>query len=446
MKKRIPVLTLSGVLCILSGIALLYVLTTSLDYNFLGIFLIFTGASLLVPVFTVFMLSVSGYMIRRVSFPFLRLSLLNLNRSLSRMVVSISSLMIMISVFIGIGLMTGSFRESIIKWSQTSIVGDLIISSSNELTDRIPEGLDVKVKQMDLVADVIGITAIRNFSETTGHFIIFSSADIIPGKNWIHEPEEDITKAFQTGAVFVSEVFAFQNGLTGKEGEFVMLNTQKGRHRFRVAGIFQDFFTGGGRIEMSQDTLKTFWGIDHMTVLHVFAAPGVKAADLEKEIQGHFEDDYSIRIRENEIIRERIIEAFDHTFMITIALQLLSAIVAVIGIFNSAMAVFSEREREFGTLRACGLTRIETGRLMVTECGLCGVISGVLSIPLGLVLAWILVFMINKRSFGWSYDFILNYNILIQALLLSVLASVAAGLLPAIKSATTDIPSALSYE
>ncbi len=446
MKRMIPVFSITGVIFLCAGTLFLIVLTESLVLNFFGIFLIFTGSSLLVPLLTRYGVGIVSCLIFKIHVPFFRLSLLNLNRSLSRMVVSISSLMIMVSVFVGIGLMTGSFRNSIINWSENSIRGDLMVSSSNSLVDRVPDELIRKLKKMEKVKDVKGITVVSNFSQMTGHFVIFASDERIPGKTWIYRTGMKLDTESQEDSIFVSEVFAFQNGIEGKEGESTVLDTKKGAVTFPVAGIFQDFFTGGGRIEMSQKTLKKYWNIDHISDIHVFAEPSVKPPDLLKEIQNKFGEDYSIRIRENAVIRKLIVEAFDNTFMITIALQLLAASVAVIGIFNSAMAVFSERDREFGTLRACGLTRFETGRLMITECGICGIIAGILSIPLGLALSWILIVMINKRSFGWSYDFILDPGILIQALLLSVFASVAAGFFPAFKSSNTNITSALSNE
>ena len=83
-----------------------------------------------------------------------------------------------------------------------------------------------------------------------------------------------------------------------------------------------------------------------------------------------------------------------------------------------------------GILRAVGLLPVQLFKISALESVLMGLISGFLSLPLGALLAYILVFIINKRSFGWTMQFSLEPGILLEALLLAVVASVLAGLYP----------------
>ncbi|PSQ90362.1 MAG: hypothetical protein BRD43_02255, partial [Bacteroidetes bacterium QS_4_64_154] len=59
-----------------------------------------------------------------------------------------------------------------------------------------------------------------------------------------------------------------------------------------------------------------------------------------------------------------------------------------------------------------------------------GAIAGLLSLPLGYVLAYVLVFVINKRSFGWTLQLTVSSDILLQSLALAVVAAFLAGLYP----------------
>ena len=110
------------------------------------------------------------------------------------------------------------------------------------------------------------------------------------------------------------------------------------------------------------------------------------------------------------------------------------------------MALQLERTREFGTLRAIGLTPSQLWRLTLLETGLMGAMAGVLALPAGLALAAILVYVINRRSFGWTIQFAIAPDILVQALLIAILAALLAGLYPAWRLARISPADALRNE
>jgi putative ABC transport system permease protein len=97
------------------------------------------------------------------------------------------------------------------------------------------------------------------------------------------------------------------------------------------------------------------------------------------------------------------------------------------------MALALEKSREFAILRANGLTPRQLWRLLTSQTALMGFASGLLSIPVGILLASILVHVINKRSFGWTLQMDIAPGILFQALILAVVAALLAGLYPAWK-------------
>ena len=86
------------------------------------------------------------------------------------------------------------------------------------------------------------------------------------------------------------------------------------------------------------------------------------------------------------------------------ALQLLATLVAFIGILSTLMSLQLERQREIGILRATGMTRRQLWRLSLLETGLIGSSAGLLAMPTGLLLALILIYIINLRSFGWTLE------------------------------------------
>ena len=100
------------------------------------------------------------------------------------------------------------------------------------------------------------------------------------------------------------------------------------------------------------------------------------------------------------------------------------------------LALQLERAREFGVLRALGMTPAQTGALVTAQSGFIGLLAGLAAIPLGLVMAWVLVEVINRRAFGWQIDMTVSLDPLVWALLLAIGAALLAGIYPSWHAAT----------
>ncbi|HEX7973037.1 MAG TPA: ABC transporter permease [Anaerolineales bacterium] len=98
---------------------------------------------------------------------------------------------------------------------------------------------------------------------------------------------------------------------------------------------------------------------------------------------------------------------------------------------SALLSLELERQRELGILRAVGLTVRQLWGLVMLETGLLGAVAGLLAMPTGYVLALILVFIINRRSFGWTLQMLVQPGPFITALAVAVLAALLAGLYPA---------------
>jgi putative ABC transport system permease protein len=75
-----------------------------------------------------------------------------------------------------------------------------------------------------------------------------------------------------------------------------------------------------------------------------------------------------------------------------------------------------------------------------------GLLAGTCSMPLGYGLAWVLVHVINVRSFGWTLQIALEPRFFVQSLLVAVGAAVLAGLYPALRLGRMNISEALRQE
>jgi putative ABC transport system permease protein len=249
----------------------------------------------------------------------------------------------------------------------------------------------------------------------------------------------------QEGAVTVSEPYANRTGLP-RRGGTVTLYTAQGPQEFPVVGIYYDYVASQGRISMSLDTYRRMWGEQALTAMAVQLEPG---ADVDAVVQG-LQDELApvqrLFVQPNRELRKEAMVIFDRTFAITGALQLLATIVAFIGVLSALLSLQLEKQRELGILRAVGLTVRQVWGLVMLETGLMGMVAGLLAMPTGLVLSLILIYIINRRSFGWTLQMQLDPAAFIQALAVAVIAALLAGVYPALKMGRAVTAEALRHE
>jgi putative ABC transport system permease protein len=137
---------------------------------------------------------------------------------------------------------------------------------------------------------------------------------------------------------------------------------------------------------------------------------------------------------------------FDRTFEITEVLRILAAVVAFLGVMSASLAIQLERTRELAILRAIGFSRRDLGVLVLMQTGLLGLAAGVAAVPIGSVLAALLVDVINRRSFGWSMDLVITPGPALLGVALAVAAALLAGVYPAVRASRTNLDAALRDE
>ncbi len=448
VQNKIPVFMFTGLLLISCAIMIFKVIALPPAYDFIGVFILFLGSSFLAPGLVLLISRACSGLVKKYGKVLFKMAARNVVRSLSRTSVLIASLMVVVSVFIGIEIMTKSFRASIETWVDGHIGGDIHVSSTDELDRRLDFDLLDQIRKLPQVKDLSAYNIHRIYSVVAGEVHIFSYIKDLSEKQWTWtvQRSDKMETFLEQGWILVSEIFARKHSFNPENGDSVTLETIQGPVRFKIAGVFRDFFMGGGRAVVSRDVMKKYWGLDDITSIQIFLNSTDEIEPTIHMIKKMIPETKMVKVVSGLSIKQSILSVFDKTFVITTALQILTAIVAFTGILNSVMALLIERKKELGILRACGAKSDQVGRLMIMECGINGFISGVLALPLGIFLAWVLIDIINQRSFGWSYDMVLSMGILLQALLLSVGAAGIAGIIPAFQAGKTNISRALHME
>ncbi|HEX6212856.1 MAG TPA: FtsX-like permease family protein [Methylomirabilota bacterium] len=400
--------------------------------GFAGLFVVMVGCALLTPAAAVLLLrplhGVAG-----AAFGLLgRLATRGIVAALSRTSVAMAALTIAVAAAIGVGVMIASFRDAVTSWLEGTLRADVYVSAPSLVGNRPDATLDPA-----LVAHVAATPGVAHASTSRGVVVqsprgpvqvVALGVDPARPPRWRFR-EGSAERVWDGDAVIVSEPYANRHG-TGA-GATVRLRTDRGERDFRVAGVFYDYGSSAGVVLMSRRTYDRAWDDRRISGLALEAAPGVDADALVAAVRERAADGPRLVVRSNHALREGSLEIFDRTFAITGVLRTLSVAVAFVGMLAALMALQLERTREIGVLRTLGLTPRQVWGLVTAQTGIIGLLSGVLAVPSGLLLAAVLVFVINRRSFGWTMGLDPSPSILLQGVALAVLAALLAGLYPA---------------
>ena len=363
----------------------------------------------------------------------------NLVNSLSRTAVAVAALMVAVAVIIGVALMIDSFRFTVVTWLQQSLQGDVYITVPSYNATRSSVVIDPDV--VEEVLELPGVRRVDMMRETSvdspnGFINLAAHVDPDLGTERIFASitgeNETVWQRMEQGGVLLSEALAIRLGMRNAGGT-VDLYTPEGTRSFPVIGIYYDYASSDGTLVMARNIFRDLWQDDSITALGLRLEPGMDPDTVARDLQDQLAGEQQLLIRPNQALRDDVLEVFDRTFAITIALRLLATGVAFVGVLNALLLLQLEKQREVGVMRALGLTGGQLWRLVMVETGLMGLAAGLFSMPAGYALALILIYVINLRSFGWTLQMQFKPEVFLQALLIALAAALLAGIYPAWK-------------
>ena len=439
-KGAAPIASIAGIALMIVGAALVLLPAKSLFLAFGGVGTLVLGYAMLTPAAVIVMSRALAPLMGRLFGAIGAMAARGIAASISRTAVAIAALAVAISITISIDTMVQSFRATVVQWLDNSLGSDIYISPASFSSQATESGLSpALLDNLRRLDDVANVRTVRNATVNSPsgevELLVFGTTlDNFARYNTFKEGDPArIWDRLQSGdAVAVSEPFAYRSGIG--VGDNVSLLTREGVREFRVAGIYYDYRnSANGKVMMSRKAYNRFWNDDRVTGIGVSAADGVSIDALMMSVESAIGGDADVRIRSNAELKTAALEVFERSFAITSVVHALSIGVAFVGVLSALMAIQMERATEFGTLRAIGFTPRQVWLMFTAQTGLMGVAAGILAVPLGLIQGAILIFVVNRRSFGWSMDMEIYPMILAQAVVIATAAAVLAAIYPAIR-------------
>ncbi len=450
-RALLPRLALGGGLLAVLAAVLVLLPGRSIALSYLGLLCVLLAFALATPAVLVFcakaLRPVMGWFFGILG----RMAARGVVTTLSRTAVAVAALMIAVAATVGVGVMVDSFRETVQVWLGYSLQADVYAQPPSLVFRRsdaslAPEVVDL-LKTAPGVAGAYSVQTIRvTADDGRTDLVAIDQGPKTPNTFRFKKGDpEAVWRDFDGGdLVIVSEPYSYRYGVA--VGDSVRLQTDRGARTFPVRGVFYDYGSDLGVVLMSRATYERYFDDPGVAGLALYAAPGQDVDALVRRLRQRVADRQEVLIRSNRALRQASLDVFDRTFTVTIVLRLLAVLVAFVGVLSALMALQLERAQELAVLRANGLTPRQVWPYVTMQTGLMGLIAGLLSLPLGLALAYVLIYVINKRSFGWTLQVAVAPEVLAQAVGLALLAALLAGLYPAWKMARANPALALREE
>ena len=361
----------------------------------------------------------------------------SLSGSLRRTSVLVAALSTAVAMMTAVGIMVGSFRETVVTWMDSELPADLYLRpAGNPSADQHPT---ISPELSDAIARLPGVGAVQRIRayETSYQGLpatlgsmdldnrpIDRTSDFLSGRS----TESVLAELRGAHNVIVSEPFTYKHHV--KAGDSLELALGESRAVFRIADVYYDYASERGVILMDRNVLLKYLRDPAPSNLAVFVTPGASVAAVRQEIE-KAAGNYRVLIFANGDLRAQAVQIFDRTFAITYALEAVAVLVAVMGVAGALLALVIDRRRELGLLRYLGASSMQLRKLILFEAGLLGFLANLSGVVLGFFLSLILIFVINKQSFGWTIRLHWPAAVILGAISIVFLATLLAGYYPA---------------
>jgi putative ABC transport system permease protein len=360
----------------------------------------------------------------------------SLTASLSRTSVVVAALATAIAMMASVGVMVGSFRQTVGVWLETQLRADLYLRANARSGAGEHPPLDPSVPQ--IVSGIPGVEAVDEFRAIELHY---RGERATLGAGNFEIVRRYARLRFESGGLpgvgeaVVSEPFANRHGV--RAGDLLRLPIAERIAELRVAGVYYEYSSSQGFVLVDRLTLLGYLPGQPPSNVAIYLAPGADADSVQHEAQRRLAG-MNVAVAPNRELRRNAIAIFDRTFAITWALEAVAIVVAMLGAANSLLALVLDRRRELGLLRYLGASGRQVRTMILTEAALLGAVAILLGVALGMALAALLIFVVNKQSFGWTIQFHVPGGLLGAALLLVWIVTVAAAVYPARVAANLD--------
>ena len=344
-------------------------------------------------------------------------------QQLPRLSLAFMALLLAMAANVGVATMVQSFR--------LTFTGFLDQRLASELYVQLPEAVDASAFETFALAharSVLPIVWVDQTIQGQPAEVYGARNDDTYRDNWrFLDATDDPWEQLSAGdGALVSEQLARRGGIA--VGDRIEIAPGQ---LLPVVGVHGDYGNPIGQVIVGETLFAMIWPDEVPRRFGVRIAPEAVPAFIDAA-RGVFD------LRPDAFIDQAGIKSlslavFDRTFLVTDALNVLTLFVAGFAILMALLTLSALRVPQLAPAWAMGVTRRALGGMELGRALMLSAITGVLAVPLGLALSWVLLAVVNVEAFGWRLPMFLFPLDYLRLLALSLLAATIAALWPALR-------------
>lgn len=329
-----------------------------------------------------------------------------LRRPVTRHRLALGGVTVAVGMTASMIILISSFESTVRNWIGDVLQADLFIRS------KASGSLHSKAKiDPDLFRDLFldsritdGSKIYTNRIRLDGHYTKLIGYDYryttqYNTLNWIKKPTR-IELLLDDKNAIVSE--SFQERFKKKVGDIATLELRGQTVDFEIIGIYADYGNEQGSIGIANTRYETITGDLSPVGIALHLRQNVNINTFVSELETTHP---SLSIVTNKWLREETMRIFNRVFSVTYALEFIGLFISVAGLGSMIFSLMLERSKEIGALRMIGISRINIRRSTAWEACNIAFLGSAFGILLGQCLGLVLIYIINKQSFGWTLQF-----------------------------------------
>ena len=409
----------------------------------IGALLVFVAVSMLARYVVRPVARALGWPLERLAGTTGRLARENAMRNPARTARTAAALMIGLGLVVFVSVFAQGLKDGFRSAVLGSLRGNVVMQSSTFLP--MPANVVKVVKSDPGISIVSPITS--DDARLDGHGshqvseIVPSTFSRVWKTKWVHGSDATYASLGRSGAVVDSSLAKGQKLHVGSR--FTLQTRSGGKATYTLRGIYNgDNSTLTGFIVAPPGFEAISTNRDPDIVLGQTTS-GTDPEAVVKRVGLTLQKSYPIvEIKTSNQFVQSQLDNLNKIIYLLYALLAMSVIISLFGIVNSLVLSIFERTREIGMLRAIGLSRRQTRRMVRYESVITSVIGGILGTIVGLFFGWVMA----KGLENEGIQFAVPVGQLIIFLVVAAIAGVLAAILPARRASRVKVLEALAYE
>ena len=346
-------------------------------------------------------------------------------QQLSGLSLALMALLLALAVNVGVSTMVETFSRTFLIWLDGRLQADVYLNARDDAqateikawlkgqseVDAVLQGARAETQMDGMPIEVFSLPDHETYRD---HWPLLQLA----AGGWSKLPAGD--------SCFISEQLSRRSRLA--IGDHLVLPTPTGDWPLEIVGIYADYGNPKGQVAVNVAELVRHFPGTPQTRLGLLVNPK-RVPALIAALSSKFDLD-GRNLIDQAALKAESTRIFNRTFAVTAALNAFTLGVAGVALLTSLLTLANSRLPQLAPLWAIGMTRRQLAAVELTKTLSVALITALFALPLGLLVAWCLIAIVNVKAFGWRLPFHVFPLQLAKLFGVAMAASLLAALLP----------------